>query len=77
MYIPKGAFIAVSVCKTCSLYHTQTNSAHTEFPAMKHGILACTNPLNEVLQMTLDIIRQDLEERADSELTRLQGIYSR
>lgn len=48
-----------------------------EFPAMEHGILACTNPLNEVLQMTLDIIRQDLEERADSELTRLQGIYSR
>lgn len=50
---------------------------HLNFQQVEHGILTCTNPLNEVLQMTLEIIRQDLEEGADSELTRLQGIYSR
>ena len=56
--------------KQCLYFHLNLQPA-------EHGVLACTNPFNEVLQMTLGVIRQDLEEGADSELTRLQGIYSR
>lgn len=35
----------------------QSSYFHLNFQQVEHGILAHTNPLHEVLQMVLDIIR--------------------